>query len=294
VAWEIRRSYHLFFENIKSEIMLFMEFIPKEKLLEIYDQFPQKIKEALFSYENAMLNLKICKHFGIPKEKVSDLASEVGWVLMGFYLPKDLPMHLTKTLEIPPETASKIYRILNREIFFPLREEIKQTQEIVKKAGLLKREVEENKPSISEIEKTVNLRESSKERKEEKLRRERALKLAEVIKEIKKEKQESSLKKENFPEEKESPLESVSKPLKPKFEIPGVKPKIKPIADIEKPKIEFEEIEEKEEPLFGKIEFPGGKKIIKKEKLKPEIKEIEYKVSKPKSPFEKPIDFSKL
>ncbi len=275
-----------------------MEFIPKEELLKIYDQFPQKIREALFSYENAMLNLKICKQFGIPKWKVSDLASEVGWVLMGFYPPKDLPIHLAKTLEISPEIASKIYRILNREVFFPLREEIKQTREIIEKAGLLKKEVEEKKPSISKAEETVNLKKVSEEKNEEKLRRERALKLSEVIKEIKKEKQEPSLKKESFSEksekeEKKGLFEKESKLSKPKFEIPGVKPKIKPIADIEKPKIEFEKMEEKEEPLFGKIEFPGGKKIIKKEKPKPEIKEIEYKVSKPKSPFEKPIDFSK-
>ena len=271
-----------------------MIFVPEEKLLKIYDQFPQKIREALFSYENAMLNLKICKQFGIPKWKVSDLASEVGWVLMGFYSPKDLPIHLVETLKISLEVASKIYRILNREVFFPLREEIKQTREIIKKAGLLEKDVKDEKPSISKSEETVNLKEVSKEKKEEKFRRERALKLAEVIKEIKKEKQEPSLKKESFSEKKEENLlKEIPKSSRPEFEIPGVKPKIKPIADIEKPKIEFEKIEEKEEPLFGKIEFPGGKKIIKKEKMKPEIKEVEYKVSRPKSPFEKPIDFSK-
>jgi len=266
-----------------------MEFIPKEKLLEIYDQFPQKIKEALFSYENAMLNLRICEQFKIPKWKVSDLASEVGWVLMGFYSSKDLPMHLAKTLEISPETASKISRILNRQLFFPLREEIRKTQEIIKKAGLLKEKREET----SEAEKTINLKETLKEEKEKELRRKNVLKIAEVIKKIKKEKEGISLKKESSFKEKELPKPTFEL-QKPKFKIPGIKPKIKPIADIEKPKIEFEEVKEKEELLFGKIEFPGKKEEIKKEKPKPEIKEVEYKVPKPKSPFEKPIDFSKL
>jgi len=266
--------------------------ISKEKLLEIYDQLPQRIKEALFSYENAMLNLRICKHFGIPLEKVSDLASEVGLVLMGVYLPKELPMHLARTLDISPETASKIYRILNREIFFPLREEIKKAQEIIKKAGLRK---EEKESVASKIKETIDLKEVSEEAKEEKLRREKALKIPEVIKEVEKGKEEAFPKKDTFLKKEEKPVKLIPpEASKPKFEIPGIKPKIQPIADIEKPKIKFDEVKEKEEPIFGKIEFPEAKKILKKEKPKPEIKVVEYKKPKPKSPFEKPIDFSKL
>jgi len=275
--------------NSAPGFQLFREKNLKEKISQIYDELPENIKQALFSYENAILNLKICQKFEIPEEKVSQLSLLVGKVLLGILNPKDLSEKLSQNLEILPETSLKISHLLSREIFFPLKENLKEAEKLAGKVGL--------KEEIVPMEETVNLKEILPEIKEEKLKREKALNLSELVKEKELERKLEAEKREK-PEIKPDPEKPVSKSepsFKPEFKITSKKEKIKPIADIEKPKIEFEEVKEREEePLFGKIEFPLKKEVLKKEKPKPEIKEIEYKKPEPRSPFKKPLDFSNL
>lgn len=274
----------------------------KEKISQIYDDLPEKIRQALFSYENAILNLKICQKFGISEEKVSQLSFLVGEVLLGILNPKDLPEKLSQNLGISPEDSLKIFHLLSREIFFPLKEKLKEVEKLASKVGLK----EEKEEQVQIIEETVNLKEILPEIKEEKLKREKALNLTELMKEKEPETKPQPEKREELeikPEpkkektlEEEKPIPKPEPSFKPEFKISLKKEKIKPIADIEKPKIEFEEVKEREEePLFGKIEFPREKKeVLKKPPQKPEIKEIEYKKPEPKSPFKKPLDFSNL
>jgi len=267
--------------------------IPQEKLLKIYDKLPQEIKEALFSYENALVNFYLAKKFNLSKKKLSQLAGLVGLVLMGVLKKEEMPHHLAYELEINPETAFKIYRILNRKIFFSLREAIKKAREVAKKAGLIEVQNKEKKKAFEEPINLKFLRPVLKENFTLKLndknsKKEKVLLKKENLVVLKKEKEVKPQKLETLK------LETKKESLKPKFEIPGLKPKVKPIADIKKPKIEFEEIEEAQEPLFGKIEFPKEAKKIIKEKKKPEIKVVEYKKPQPKTPFEKPIDFSEI
>ena len=264
----------------------------KEKISQIYDNLPEEIKQALFSYENAILNLKICQKFGISEEKASRLSLLVGKVLLGILNPKDFSEKLSQDLEISPETSLKIFHLLSREVFFPLREKIKEAEKLTGKIGL-----REEKEKVVSMKETVNLKEILPEIKEEKRKREKALNLSELIKEKKpEEKQPPEKRKEpEVKPELEKPIPRPEPSFKPKFKIFSEKEKIKPIADIEKPRVEFKEVKEREEePLFGKIEFSLKKPTLKKKEPKPEIKEVEYKKPKPKSPFKKPLDFSNL
>jgi len=290
--------------------MTLQEF--QEKVKEIYNRYPQEIKEALFSFENSTIIRETAGKFKIDG---SILAQEVGFVLLGATEPNEMIERWQKIFSLSSYQAGALFREINRYIFFPLRREVVKAYQIAREINLslpereikIEEKIPEKKPEIK--------KEKSKEEVETKVKEETfegKLPKGKVIDLGKRKKlsfEEKGISPEEIAEIKKEIEREKEKDVFPKIKIPKVisqQKSFKPIADIEKPKTSAEPIEEtKEEDLFGKIEFPGSEKQRKKKidfenlpEVPPDFSEVSYSSpeeikEKKLSPFKRIISFRK-
>jgi len=290
--------------------MTLQEF--QEKVKEIYNRYPQEIKEALFSFENSTIIRETAGKFKIDE---NILAQEVGFVLLGATEPNEMIERWQKIFSLSSYQAGALFREINRYIFFPLRREIAKAYQIAREINLslpereikIEEKIPEKKP---EIKKEKGKEEIETKAKEETF--EGKLPKGKVIDLGKRKKlsfEEKGISPEEIAEIKKEIEKEKEKDVFPKIKIPKVisqQKSFKPIADIEKPKTSTESIEKtKEEDLFGKIEFPGSEKQRKKKidfenlpEVPPDFSEVSYSPpeeikEKKLSPLKRIISFRK-
>ena len=100
--------------------------IQPNDFLDIYNSLPADLKDALVSDWSAEKIRKIATGNYLESEKNSRLADMVAYTLMGKLSPKDFIKILREELSIDPKSASDIAQDINREIFFPVRESLKE------------------------------------------------------------------------------------------------------------------------------------------------------------------------
>ncbi len=114
----------------------------KQELLEQYEKLPDVLKDALFSVETADKIFAIGKKSGLTVEKIGFLAEETGRVILGLNRPAQFVSALAARLEVDAQIARQIALDINHQIFFPLRQALKETHQIeVGEAELYKEEV---------------------------------------------------------------------------------------------------------------------------------------------------------
>ena len=225
--------------------MTLQEF--QEKVKEIYNRYPQEIKEALFSFENSTIIRETAGKFKIDE---NILAQEVGFVLLGATEPNEMIERWQKIFSLSSYQAGALFREINRYIFFPLRREIAKAYQIAREINL----------SLPERE--IKIEEKIPEKKPE------------IKKEKSKEEAETKVKEKSF--EGKLPKGKVidlGKRKELSFEEKRVSPE--EIAEIKK------EIE-KEKDIFPKIKIP---KVISQQKNfkpiltsndQPDLEKIQY------------------
>ncbi len=102
----------------------------KQQLEERYTRLPPILQETLFSPEVAEKLFEIGKKNGITIEKIGFAAEETGFVILGLTRPREFVSELASRLEVDDDTARKIALDISHQIFFPLREALKQTHQI--------------------------------------------------------------------------------------------------------------------------------------------------------------------
>lgn len=102
----------------------------KEELETRYRKLPEILRDALLSVEVANKIFETAKKHGLPAQKISRLAEEVGYVILGLTKPQEFIPKLIQTVEVDSDKAKTIAKEINHQIFFPLREELKKTHEM--------------------------------------------------------------------------------------------------------------------------------------------------------------------
>lgn len=97
---------------------------PQEKLWALYEKLPPRLKEAIFSQETAEIISKVCDYYGIEKEKISEIAKNVGYVFLGILPPEKLENVLAEELEIKVNLAKAINSELQNSLFFLYKSEL--------------------------------------------------------------------------------------------------------------------------------------------------------------------------
>ena len=104
--------------------------ITPEQFWKLYGHLPAELKETIFSQETADHIYDSCIKNGVAEEKVSQVASLAGDVLLGLSLPEDFQKSLEKEEGIKKDAAVNIARDITRFVFFPVKESLRQLHTI--------------------------------------------------------------------------------------------------------------------------------------------------------------------
>ena len=99
------------------------------ELKQHYEKLPPTLKDAMYDPDIAEKVLEIGKTNGLNIEKTGYVAEEIGGLILGVTKPQQFAVSLQKRLQVPEDIAKKIASEINHQIFFPLREALKQTHE---------------------------------------------------------------------------------------------------------------------------------------------------------------------
>lgn len=95
----------------------------KEQLVELYNNLPEKLQDALYSDQNAKNIEEICDKNNITTdEAIYDVARYTGYVLMGLLPPSELAAIFKKETKLNPVVAEEVANQLSRFVFFPVRQ----------------------------------------------------------------------------------------------------------------------------------------------------------------------------
>jgi hypothetical protein len=98
----------------------------KEELLDLYEKLSEELKETIFSEKTADYIRNICQRHSLGENQMSNIAKNVGNVLLGILSPNDFSNTLKSELSIDESILEKIVREINRLIFYPVKPALEQ------------------------------------------------------------------------------------------------------------------------------------------------------------------------
>ena len=120
------------------------------------------LREAIFSERNADILWSVCGDQHLPDDKIRNIASLTGDVLMGFTYPDDLAKEIKEALALNPIIIDSIIKEVNNKIFAPIRSEINKalalpilTEEEIEAEEAAEKAKEIKGPIVSDITKEI-------------------------------------------------------------------------------------------------------------------------------------------
>lgn len=107
-----------------------MSTYSQDQVNEHYQRLPDVLKQAIYSADIAEKMFELGKKHGLTLEKTGFMSEEAGYVVLGLTPPRAFTSALAERLGIAADAAEKIALEISHEIFFPLREALKQTHQI--------------------------------------------------------------------------------------------------------------------------------------------------------------------
>ena len=124
----------------------------KEQLWKLYKELPEELKNAIFSEETADAIYDSCMENGVEeKEKISQVAENAGYVLLGLIAPEEFKKILSKEINIKKEVAEKIYQRIKIFVFVPVKTSLEKLYNIEIKSELKPKSVSVPKNIEKEI-----------------------------------------------------------------------------------------------------------------------------------------------
>lgn len=120
----------------------------REELWKLYQKLPKELQEVIFAGETADHISNICERYNIKEETISEIAKQVGNVLLGISPPDELQAILEKELKLEKGTAKKVAQEINRFVFYPVKPALEQLYKI----GVASSEEEIKRPTIEKTE----------------------------------------------------------------------------------------------------------------------------------------------
>ena len=100
-----------------------------EEIEQRFARLPEPLKDEMMSVENSERIFEAGKKFGLTIEQIGFLAEEAGYVVLGLTHPNNFVQRLKDHLRVDEEKAKIIAREINHQVFFPLREMLKNTHQ---------------------------------------------------------------------------------------------------------------------------------------------------------------------
>lgn len=114
-----------------------------------FDALPENLKKELLADKNVQLISNTCKDYGIPEEKVKDVALLVGEVFLGYMKPEEIASELHEFFQIDLQKANFIEIELKQKLFNALKTDLEKVYNPPKIAEEIEEEVA---PAIMKME----------------------------------------------------------------------------------------------------------------------------------------------
>lgn len=101
-----------------------------ESLKDIYRSLPAKIRETIFAVETTDAYDRAQEAYSLTPKQREVLSVQCGLLMMGLRLPQELVPVLMEELKLPKEKVSLIAQDINREVFNPIKNELKEIHAI--------------------------------------------------------------------------------------------------------------------------------------------------------------------
>ena len=117
--------------NINLNQTNIMPKYPREQILELYKNLPEKLKEVASSPETSEIIYNTCKENGVKEnEKISEIARNVGYVLFGLSSPLEFKKALLQEIKLKKKSAENISATINNLVFFPIKDILEKLYDI--------------------------------------------------------------------------------------------------------------------------------------------------------------------
>lgn len=94
----------------------------QEQLLELYNNLPRALQDAIYSEQNAKNIEEICAKNNITDEEtIFGIKENICYILLGLFPPGELSLMLEKELKLNKGACFEISNSVSRYILFPLR-----------------------------------------------------------------------------------------------------------------------------------------------------------------------------
>lgn len=118
-----------------------------EEIEERFTRLPEPLKDEMMSVENSERIFEVGKKFALTIEQIGFLAEESGYVVLGLTHPNNFVQRLKDHLRIDEKKAKTIAQEINHQVFFPLREMLKNTHQF----ELTQEQIQTSPPPIPPI-----------------------------------------------------------------------------------------------------------------------------------------------
>ena len=101
--------------------------------MKILENLPEEVKEVFFSQKTADNIDNICKKYGVPSEKISEVANYVGMVLLGILSLDKFSGTLKDNVKLKNGAAENIAQEIEMSIFHQVEYGLRRTAPLAEK-----------------------------------------------------------------------------------------------------------------------------------------------------------------
>lgn len=103
-----------------------LQKINPNEFIGLYQQLPAELQDALVSEETTLKIMSIAENQHLTPEQRSVVVDFIGYTFVGKLSPKDFIKELKDELKIDTETAVAVSQEINRQIFIPVRDSLRE------------------------------------------------------------------------------------------------------------------------------------------------------------------------
>ncbi len=103
-----------------------MKTFSDKEIREQFGKLSTLLKEVIYSADIAEVIVKTSEKYGITGKRISHVAGEIGYIVLGLTRPDELPSRLSERLGMKPDDAKALARDVFKNVLFPLGNEIKR------------------------------------------------------------------------------------------------------------------------------------------------------------------------
>ena len=101
-----------------------------EEFWKLYEKLPKELQEVIFSEETAEHIGNTCERYDIKEETISEIAEQVGNVLLGILPPDEFQKTLETELKLEPDIAKRMAQDISRFIFYPVKTDLEELYKV--------------------------------------------------------------------------------------------------------------------------------------------------------------------